>query len=122
MAARVQFAPLFFSFHHPRYQHLFMCDILQRLQVPEELKHSVSFHKCFILSDKDNAGQGGDFVHDEISKRIKALRREIRSNFFMNDLTKVSPVTSLSDAEIAQSLSILNIFQKKIMKVIDCSS
>ena len=73
MAARVQFAPLFFSFHHPRYQHLFMRDIWLRVQMPEELNHFVSYHECFSLSGKDNAGQGGDFVHEELNKRIKAL-------------------------------------------------
>ena len=60
MAARVQFAALFFSFHHPQYQHLFMRDIWLRVQMPEELNHFVGYHECFSLSGKDNAGQGGD--------------------------------------------------------------
>ena len=65
MVARAQFAPLFFSFHHPRYQHFFMRDIWQRVQIPEELNHFVSSHEYFSLSGKDNAGQGVDFVHEE---------------------------------------------------------
>ena len=73
MVARVQFAPLFFSFHHPRYQHFFMRDICQRVQIPGELNHFVSSHEYFSLSGKDNAGQGGDLVHEERNKRIKAI-------------------------------------------------
>ena len=73
MVAQVQFAPLFFSFHHPRYQHFFMRDICQRVQIPGELNHFVSSHEYFSLSGKDNAGQGVDFVHEERNKRIKAI-------------------------------------------------
>ena len=120
--------------------------------MPEELNHFVSYHECFSLSGKDNAGQGRDFVHEELNKRIKALlpplmpteetwtricrnlkdleelrnsifktsssqkkfsnltnkitmiRREIRSSLFVNDLTKVSPITSFGDAEIDPEL------------------
>ena len=143
---------IFFPFHYPRYQHLFMRDIWRYVQMPEELNHFVSSHECFSLSGKDNTGQGGDFVHEELNKRIKALlpplmpteetwtricrnlkdleelrnsifkispsqkkfpnltneiamiRREIRSSLFMNDLTKVSPITSFGDAEIDPEL------------------
>ena len=52
MAVRVQFAPLFFSFHHPGYQHLFMCDIWLSVQMPEELNHFVSYHNVLVYQAK----------------------------------------------------------------------
>ena len=47
---------IFFPFHYPRYQHLFMRDIWRHVQMPEELNHFVSSHECFSLSGKDSAG------------------------------------------------------------------
>ena len=48
MVARVLFPPLFFSFHHQLCQHLFMRDIWQRAQIPEEFNHFVSFHDVLV--------------------------------------------------------------------------
>ena len=161
MAARVQFAPLSFFFHHPRYHHLFMHNIWQRVEMPERLNHFVTSLECFSLSGKDHAGQGGDLHRkifkvclaiwkhcaEELNKRIKALLppltpaeeiwaricrslknlEELRNSIFkilqfkknsliwqneitvirreiINDLTKVSSSTSLSDAQIDPEL------------------
>ena len=73
ITARVQFAPLFYSFHHPKYQRLHFRDILQRVQMPKELRNYINANESFSVSGKDNAGQGGDFVHEELDKRIKSL-------------------------------------------------
>ena len=72
MAARVQFAPLSFFFHHPRYHHLFMHNIWQRVEMPERLNHFVTSLECFSLSGKDHAGQGGD-LHRKIFKVCLAI-------------------------------------------------
>ena len=71
MAARVTFAPLFYSFHHPKYQYLHIRDLWQRAQMPSSLQEYIESNESFSVSGKDNCGQGGDFVHEELNKRIK---------------------------------------------------
>ena len=39
-----------------------------------------------------------------LTNEMTMIRREIRSSLFMNDLTKVSPITSFGDAEIDPEL------------------
>ena len=75
IAARIQFAPLFYSFSHPKYQQLHLQDeyIWQRVQMPQEIKEYISTNESFSVSGRENLGQGGDFVHEELKKRIKAL-------------------------------------------------
>ena len=73
MAARIQFAPLFCSFQHPKYQQLYLRDIWQRVQMPEILQNYLIARESFSVSGKENAGQGGDFLHEELNKRIKSL-------------------------------------------------
>ena len=73
MAARVQFAPLFFSFQHPKNQQLYLRDIWQRVQMTEILQNYLSAWESFSVSGKENAGQGGDFLHEEPNKRIKSF-------------------------------------------------
>lgn len=73
MASHAQFAPLFYSIHHPKYQQLYLRDIWLRVQMPETLQNHLSIHKSFSLSGKENSGQGGDFLHEELNKKIKSL-------------------------------------------------
>ena len=73
LAARIQFAPLFYSFHHPKYQQLHLRDIWQRAQMPEPLLEFVNSNESFSLSGKNNTGQGCDFLHEELNKKIKSL-------------------------------------------------
>ena len=73
MGARIQFAPLFYSFHHPKYQQLHLHDFWQRVQMPEPLKSFIENNESFSLSGKQNAGQGCDFIHEELNKRVKSF-------------------------------------------------
>ena len=73
MGTRIQSAPLFYSFHHPKYQQLHLRDLWQRVQMPERLKSFIENNKSFSLSGKLNAGQGCDFIHEELSKRVKSF-------------------------------------------------
>ena len=60
LAARIQFAPLFYSFHHPKYQQLHLRDIWQRSQMPEPLLEFVNSNESLSLSGKNNTGQSCD--------------------------------------------------------------
>ena len=73
MGVRIQFAPLFYSFHHPKYQQLHLRDLWQRVQMPERLKSFIENNESFSLSGKQNASQGCDFIHDELNKRVKSF-------------------------------------------------
>ena len=73
MAASVQFAPLFFSFQHPKNQQLYLRDIWLRVQMTGILQNYLSARESFSVSGKENAGQGGDFLHEEPNKHIKSL-------------------------------------------------
>ena len=48
MAARVQFAPLFYSFQHPKYQHLYLCNIWQRVQMLKSCKIIYALERALV--------------------------------------------------------------------------
>ena len=73
MAARVQFAPLFYSFKHPKYQKLHLRDLLERVQMPELLKSYLESHESFSVSNFYNRCQGGDFIQEESNKLVKSF-------------------------------------------------
>ena len=73
MGARIQFALLFDSFHHPKYQQLHLRDLWQRVQMPERLKSFIENNESFSLSGKQKPGQGSDFIHEELNKRVKSF-------------------------------------------------
>ena len=68
MAARIQFAPLFYLFKHPKYQVLHLRDLFERAQTPDQIRSYVESHESFSPSVLQNRGQGGDFVQEEIIK------------------------------------------------------
>ena len=41
--------------------------------MPQEIKEYISTNESFSVSGRENSNQGGDFVHEELNKRIKAL-------------------------------------------------
>ena len=41
--------------------------------MPQEIKEYISTNESFSVSGRENSGQGGDFVHEELNKCIKAL-------------------------------------------------
>ena len=71
VAARIQFAPLFYSFKHPKYQLLHLQDLFERAQMPDKIRSYVESHESFSSSGSQNCGQGGDFVQEESNKLIK---------------------------------------------------
>ena len=73
MAARVVFAPLFFGRNHPRYRELHMRDLMDRVQCPPQLSKNIKENKSFTASGVVNKGQGADFLHEEVNKRVKSL-------------------------------------------------
>ena len=73
MAARFQFAPLFYSFKHPKYQVLHLRDLFERAQIPDEIRSYVESHESFSSSGLQNRAQGGDFVQEESIKLIKSF-------------------------------------------------
>ena len=73
MAARIQFAPLFYSFKHPKYQVLHLRDLFERVQMPDEIRSYVESHESFSPSGLQNRGQGGDFVQEESNRLIKSF-------------------------------------------------
>ena len=50
-----------------------MRDLWQRLQMPQEIKEYISTNESFSVSGRENSGQGGDFVQEELNKRIQVL-------------------------------------------------
>ena len=45
--------------------------------MPQEIREYISTNESISVSGRENSGQGGDFVHEELNKRIKALRPPI---------------------------------------------
>ena len=41
--------------------------------MPEPLKSLIQNNESFSLSGKQNAGQGCDFIHEELNKRVKSF-------------------------------------------------
>jgi len=70
MAARVIFAPLFYTSHHPKYQYIHVRNLYQRVQYPHELKTHIETRESFTVSGISNRGQGADFVHEEVPNRL----------------------------------------------------
>ena len=66
LAARIQFAPLFYSFKHLKYQKLHLQGICQRAQMPDMLKYYVESHESFSVSGVNNRRQGY-FIQEVIS-------------------------------------------------------
>ena len=50
MVARVQFLPLFYFFKHPKYQKLYLRELLEGPQIPESLKSYVEYHERFSVT------------------------------------------------------------------------
>ena len=73
IGARIQIAPLFYSFHHPKYKQLHLKDLCQRVQMPDELKLYQMKNETFSVSGVSNCGQGADFIHEEINKLVKSF-------------------------------------------------
>ena len=73
MSARVQLAPLFYSFKHPKYQQLHLRDLYERAQMPDSIKYYVEGHFSFSVSNFSNRGQGGDFIQEEANQTIKSF-------------------------------------------------
>ena len=71
ISARVQLAPLFYSFNHPKYQQLHLRDLCERVQMPDSIKSYAEGHESFSVSNFSNCGQGGDFIQEEVNKTIK---------------------------------------------------
>ena len=71
IAARVQFAPLFYSFKHPKYQKVPLRKLLEHAQMPELLISFLGSHECFSVSNYYNRVQGSDFIQDESNKLVK---------------------------------------------------
>ena len=69
MAARITFAPLFYIAHHPKYQHLHLRDLVQRVRYPPEIEEYISLNESFSRSGKPNKAQGADFIPEEIPNR-----------------------------------------------------
>ena len=73
MSTRVQLAPLFYSFKHPKYQQLHLRDLCERVQMPDLIKSYVEARESFSVSNFSNRGQGGDFTQEEANKTIKSF-------------------------------------------------
>ena len=73
IGARIQIAPLFYSFHHPKYQQLHLRDLCQRVQMPDELKLYQMKNETFSVSGVSDCGQGADFIHEEINTFVKSF-------------------------------------------------
>ena len=64
-----------------------MRDLWQRAQMPEELLSYINTNESFSFSGRKNAGQGGDFVHEELNKRIKSNLPPVMPSF--DDWTRI---------------------------------
>ena len=73
MAARSTFAPLFYCGHHPKYQLLLLRDLCQRVNYSPEIATYMTQTESFTVSGKSNAGQGADFIHEEVNREIKSF-------------------------------------------------
>ena len=65
MASRIQFAPLFYSFKHPKYQVLHLRDLFERAKMPDKIRSYVESHESFSPSGLQNRGQRGGFLQEE---------------------------------------------------------
>ena len=59
IGATIQIAPLFYSFHHPKYQQL---HLYLPVQMPDELKFYQMQNKAFRVSGVCNCDQATDFM------------------------------------------------------------
>ena len=50
LGARIQIAPLFYSFFHPKYQQLHLRDLFQHMQMPKELREYQERNESFTVS------------------------------------------------------------------------
>lgn len=73
MAARTTFAPLFYIGHHPKYQLLLTRDLVERVNYDEPVKTYVRNTESFTASGDTKKGQGGDFIHEEVNKKVKSF-------------------------------------------------
>ena len=72
MAGRTVFAPLFYCGHHPKYQRLFLRDLVERVKYPENVTAYIKSTESHSVSGDLDKGQGGDFIHEEVNKNIKS--------------------------------------------------
>ena len=58
VSMRIQFAPLFHSFCHPKYQQLHLLDLYQRVQMSERLKSVVGNTKVLYFLENKMLARG----------------------------------------------------------------
>ena len=66
MAGGTVFAPLFFKGHRPKYQHLLLHDMIERVNCPAPIKKYMIMTEFHTASGNRNVGQGGDFIQEEL--------------------------------------------------------
>ena len=47
--------------------------MMDRIQSPDVLSHDLSAKESFSASGRHNAGQGADFIHEEVNKKVKSF-------------------------------------------------
>ena len=70
MAAPIQFAPLFYSLKHSKYQVLHLRDLFERAQMPDEIR-------CYVESHKVSPHQ----VYKIVARRVILCKKRVISSF-----------------------------------------
>ena len=73
IAARTKFSSLFYGFNMTSYQEIDYRDLKMRLLAPPEIQNYISDNESFSQSGHESKGEGGDFVLENMNKRIKSL-------------------------------------------------
>ena len=68
-ASKSVFMPLLYVRNHPKYQELMLRDSCYREMMPETIKKYCEKNESFTKSDNRLAGQGVDFLQEEVRDR-----------------------------------------------------
>ena len=103
MAGRTVFTPLFYIGHHPKYQHILLRDLIERVNYPPPVKEYMDITESHTASGLPTGGQGDDFIHEELNKTIKSYLQGSgipTKQMWVNIICKAKIIGSLKDAFI----------------------
>jgi hypothetical protein len=73
LASRAVFSPLFFGLNMPFYMETYIRDSMIRVQCPSAVQEFIETNESYSVSGNPNKGEGGDFVLENINRKIKSV-------------------------------------------------
>lgn len=72
-AGKCKFLKLFYGFNMWNYQYIIIQDLKTRILAPLEVRNFIETNETFSISGHDSKGEGGDFVLENINKKVMKL-------------------------------------------------